>query len=77
MHSNFPPLPVRIVLVLIVLGTLGYFGFRSLNPADDGQLNASGTIEAVTVNVSPELAGKVVEVLAAEGQSVQAGDPLL
>ena len=77
MERKFPPLPVRIVLVLIVLGTIGYFGFRSLNPADNGQLDASGTIESVTVNVSPELAGKVVEVLATEGQFVNAGDPLL
>jgi multidrug resistance efflux pump len=40
-------------------------------------LTASGSIEAVTVNVSPETAGKVVEVLAEEGQPVQTGDPLL
>jgi HlyD family secretion protein len=77
MGRNFPPLPVRILVVLIILGTLGYFGYQRLNATSNVQLDASGTIESVTVNVSPELAGKVVEVLAAEGQTVQTGDPLL
>jgi HlyD family secretion protein len=77
MNHTFPPLPVRILVVLIVLSTIGYYVFRSLSPEENGQLKASGTIESVTVNVSSEIAGKVVEVLAAEGQSVQAGEPLL
>ena len=75
MHK--PPLAVRIIVALIVLSTIGYYAFRSLAPKENGQLTASGTIEAVTVNISPEMAGKVVDVLAAEGQSVQTGDPLL
>ncbi len=77
MNNNFPPLPVRILVILIVLSAIGYYGFRSLKPASTGQLTASGTIESVTVNVSPEMAGKVKEVLVGEGQSVKAGDPLL
>jgi multidrug resistance efflux pump len=77
MQHKLPPLPVRILVVLIVLSTIGYYAFRSLNPPDDGQLKASGTIESVTVNISPEMAGKVAEVLAEEGQPVTAGDPLL
>jgi HlyD family secretion protein len=77
MERNFPPLPVRILVVLIILGTIGYFVVRSFNPTDNRQLDASGTIESVTVNVSPEIAGQVKEVLVAEGQSVNTGDPLL
>jgi HlyD family secretion protein len=77
MNNNFPPLPVRILVLLIVLSAIGYFGFRSLKPADNGQLKASGTIESVTVNIAPEMAGKVKEVLVGEGQPVKAGDPLL
>jgi multidrug resistance efflux pump len=77
MERNFPPLPVRILVVLIVLGTIAYFGIRTFNTPDNGQLNASGTIESVTVNVSPEMAGKVKEVLVEEGQPVKIGDPLL
>lgn len=77
MNRHLPPLPVRIVIVLIVLSTLGYFFFRSLSPVESGQLKASGTIESVTVNISPEMGGKVKEVLVVEGQSVKSGDPLL
>jgi len=77
MNNHFPPLPVRILLALIVLSTIGYFAYQALQPEENGQLKASGTIESVTVNVSPEMAGKVVEVLVEEGQSVQTGDPLL
>ncbi|HET9589826.1 MAG TPA: efflux RND transporter periplasmic adaptor subunit [Anaerolineales bacterium] len=77
MERSSPSLPVRILLVLVVLGIIAYFALRSLNPADNGQLNASGTIESVTVNISPEMAGKVKAVLIEEGQSVRAGDPLL
>ena len=77
MERHLPPLPVRILVALIVLGTIGYFVFRSLNTTQKGPLDASGTIESVTVNVSPELAGRVVEVLAQEGQLVKTGDPLL
>ena len=77
MNHTFPPLPVRILVALIVLSTIGYYVFRSLNPVESGQLKASGTIESVTVNVSPEMAGKVKEVLVVEGQSVKTGDPLL
>ncbi|HET9905560.1 MAG TPA: biotin/lipoyl-binding protein, partial [Anaerolineales bacterium] len=77
MNRHLPPLPVRIVIVLIVLSTIGYFFFRSLSPVENGQLKASGTIESVTVNISPEMAGKVKEVLVSEGQPVKTGDPLL
>src|SRR5215475_11773963 len=77
MERNFPPLPVRIVVVLIILGTLAYFGIRSFNTPSTGQRDASGTIESVTINVSPEMAGKVKDVLVTEGQSVKTGDPIL
>jgi HlyD family secretion protein len=76
MQHKRPPLPaIIIVLALIAAGV--YYGFRTLNNNATGQLSASGTIEAVIVNVSPEMAGKVNEVLASEGQTVKAGDPLL
>lgn len=77
MQHKLPPLPVRILVVLIALSAIGYYAFRSLKAPDDGQLKASGTIESVTVNISPEMAGKATEVLAEEGQPVKAGDPLL
>ena len=42
-----------------------------------GSLTASGFVEAVKIEVSPELSGKVVSVLAAEGDSVKQGDELM
>jgi HlyD family secretion protein len=77
MQHNLPPVPVRIAVAVLILGTLGYFGFRSINKNTDGTLSASGSIEATIVNVAPETAGKVTEVLANEGQSVKMNDPLL
>lgn len=79
MSHKLPPLPVRIVIALIVVGTVAYFALRSSNNSNsaNGQLKASGTIESVTVNISPEMAGKVNDVLVSEGGAVKAGDPLL
>jgi HlyD family secretion protein len=77
MHFKLPPLPVRILVAVIVIGTLAYFGFQSLNDKTDGTLTASGTIEATIVNVAPETAGKVTDVAASEGDSVTNGQTLL
>ena len=76
MQHKRPPIPV-IVIVLLALLVGGYYGLRVLFNENNGGLQASGTIEAVTVSVSPELAGKVTEVLAEEGDSVNVDDPLL
>jgi len=43
---------------------------------DDTVLRASGTIEATDVDVSFQIAGRVTEVLAVEGQPVKAGEVL-
>jgi multidrug resistance efflux pump len=76
MHPKRPPVPV-IVIILAALLIGGYYGLQVLFDESNGTLQASGTIEAVDVSVSPEMAGKVTEVLAEEGDSVQAGDALL
>ncbi len=76
MQHKRPPLPV-LILLLLLLAVGMYYGIRALFNSTNGQLRASGAIEATTVNISPELAGKVREVLAAEGQSVRAGEALL
>jgi HlyD family secretion protein len=68
--------PVMILAVVVVL-IGGYYGIRALTGASDGQLKASGTIETVSVDISPELSGKVVQVLVDEGQAVKAGEALL
>ena len=71
---------LRIVLVaglVLMLGLGGYFGAQALNGPSNGPLKASGTIQTVSVNVSPELSGNVQKVQVSEGQSVRAGDVLL
>jgi HlyD family secretion protein len=76
MQHKLPPVPVRILIVLILVAG-GYYAFRSFQGNGDGTLTASGTIEATVVNVSPEMAGKVKEVFVEDGQPTKMGDPLL
>ncbi|MGD8402539.1 MAG: efflux RND transporter periplasmic adaptor subunit [Anaerolineales bacterium] len=76
MHPKRPPVPVIVVLLLFLL-VGGYYGLQVLFDESNGGLQASGTIEAVEVSVSPEMAGKVTEVLADEGDIVNVDAPLL
>jgi multidrug resistance efflux pump len=76
MQHKRPPLPAIILIVALIAAGI-YYGVRALNRDGNGKLSASGTIEATVVNVSPELAGKVKDVLADEGQAVKTGDPLI
>ena len=64
MQPKLPPLPVRIVVAVLVISALAYFGFQSLAQNTDDSLSASGTIEAAIVNVSEMSA--VTQVLAGE-----------
>ncbi len=72
------PSPVIIIVIILVVAAIGYFVYQqwSQNNAAS-QLNASGTIEATDVNVAPELAGKVKDVLTDEGHTVKTGDVLM
>ncbi|MBI5933352.1 MAG: efflux RND transporter periplasmic adaptor subunit [Chloroflexi bacterium] len=76
MNHKRPPVPA-IVVLLIVIAASAYFIYSQSATDKNGALTASGFIEATQVNIAPELAGKVTEVLVAEGDSVHAGDPLL
>lgn len=68
--------PAIIVILLLVVFSV-YFIVAQTAGADETALTASGVIEAVQVNIAPELAGKAIEVLVDEGQPVSKGDPLL
>jgi len=76
MQHRLPP-RAAIIAVASVLAIAGYYGLRALTAAGNGQLKASGTIEAVMVDISPELAGQVQQVLVDEGAPVTAGAPLV
>jgi multidrug resistance efflux pump len=69
---------VIIIMVVLVVAAIGYFVYQNWSQSNAAsQLTASGTIEATNVNVAPEEAGKVKEVLVDEGQSVKSGDALM
>jgi multidrug resistance efflux pump len=76
MHNKRPPIPA-IVILLLIISVSAYFIYTQATTEKNGALTASGFIEATQINIAPELAGKVTEVLAAEGQFVKTGDPLL
>jgi len=69
----------RVIPLLIVL-TIGGLAFNYLNTVsqeENGSLTASGTVEAVEWSIAPEISGRVVEVLADEGDLVTAGQILV
>ncbi|HZU86343.1 MAG TPA: efflux RND transporter periplasmic adaptor subunit [Anaerolineaceae bacterium] len=71
-HSN------RIIPVLILLLVGGMIWFLSTRvTADNGAFIADGAIEAVEIRISPELGGRVLEVLVNEGDPLKAGDVLV
>ena len=76
MNHKRPPIPA-ILLLVIVLAFSIYFIVTQSKDEQAGVLTASGTIEATQINLSPEMAGKVKEVLIEEGQAVRMGDPVL
>lgn len=76
MNHKRPPIQA-IVVVLLLVAVSVYFIVTQVLADKNGVLTASGTIEATQVNVAPEMAGKVTEVLADEGQAVSVDDPLL
>ena len=64
-----------LLVVIAVLATAAILaGYIYTHRKTDHSIRASGTIEATDVDVSFQIAGRVVEVLAVEGQPVKAGD---
>ena len=59
---------LSIILILTIVGCA---------PAESEALQASGQIEATEIAVAAELSGRIINVYATEGDSVQEGDPLL
>ncbi len=68
-------LPVIVILVLAGAALAWYFITRA-GAQTNGALTASGTVEAVEVVISPEISGRVTEVLVSEGETVAEGQPL-
>jgi HlyD family secretion protein len=69
-------LPVIVVLVLAG-AALGWYFITQSDSNANGVITASGTVEAVEVIISPEISGRVTEVLVTQGETVAAGQPLI
>lgn len=70
----------RIIPILLIagLGAFAWWYFSQPGATASGKtLQASGSIEATQITISPELNGKIQEVLVVEGQQVQAGELLV
>jgi multidrug resistance efflux pump len=75
MHPN----PRRILpsVLILTLGAVAVWYYTRPAAAQDGSLAASGTIEATQIRISPEVAGRIQSVNAAEGEAVEAGRVLI
>ena len=67
---------IPIVIIVVVLGLGGYWLVNRAAAQDQG-LKASGTIEATDVTISPEIGGRVLEVLATDGDAVSKDQPVV
>lgn len=65
---------IALGIVIVALIVLTIIGFLFLRPRTDYY---QGQVEATTVRVSGKLPGRVVEIFAHEGDTVQAGDTLI
>ncbi|MBT3392031.1 MAG: HlyD family efflux transporter periplasmic adaptor subunit [Chloroflexi bacterium] len=70
--SRFMPI---IVILAIIAATVYYFAYVAREGTTG--LTASGTVEAVEVVIAPEIGGRIVEILADEGDQVTVGDVLV
>ena len=76
MHPDPRKIAPVVLLLALAAGSIYYLSNTS-DAAANGQLSASGTVEAVEVRLAAEISGRVLEVLAAEGDHVSAGDGLV
>lgn len=64
------------IILFVVIAAAAWYLVSSRNAAAASRLQASGTVEAISTDLAPELSGRVVEVLADKGDEVQAGQVL-
>jgi HlyD family secretion protein len=67
---------IPIILVLAVIAAAYWYVTTQNKPADSNTLSGSGTVEATEVTISPEISGRITEVLVNEGDQVNTGDTL-
>ena len=67
---------IPVVIIVVVL-SLGAYWLVNRASAQEQGLKASGTIEATDVTISPEIGGRVVEVLVTDGDAVSKDQPVV
>jgi HlyD family secretion protein len=64
-----------ILIAAAVVGAYWYFSTQN-SPATSTELTGSGTVESAEVTISPEVSGRITEVMVNEGDQVNDGDVL-
>ena len=70
------PKPLRILLVLIVLGGIGYFVWSKYFRVkiDPNRIEVAGRIEGDDSTIASKVAGRIKEIKVREGDPIKAGD---
>lgn len=76
MHPN-PRRIIPIVILFAIIAVAIWYFTLGQDVANNGSLSASGTIEGTQVIIAPEIGGRVMDVLAQEGDEVQTGQVLV
>lgn len=72
--KHMPKFVPPIILLLVAVGI--YFLVTGLEKNSENSLTVSGTMEAVSSVISPEIGGKITQIFVFEGDPINAGDPL-
>ncbi len=75
MHTLDTRKRIAIVFFMVMVALAGYLISQG-RAAEEANLQASGTVEADSISLAAEMAGRIVDVLAEEGQAVKKGDIL-
>ena len=76
MKTNLKTAMISAVLLAAAAGAFMIWGPLRENGLGDGFVSGNGRIEATEIAVATKLAGRVKEILVAEGEFVKAGQPL-
>jgi HlyD family secretion protein len=72
---------IRFAAIILVVGAAVAIGIpwyaKSASAVPSSGIATSGFIEAIDVNLSPEVSGRIVAISASEGDSIEAGRPVI